>query len=242
MDCYAALQQQKLVVLCPETVLGLLNVSEKTAGLVVTAPAEAGDVPKQIPEEDVLRADLYGLLATLLAAPPSRETLQKAAALSGDQSDLGQGMNALSRVASSLDEKTVEREFNVLFVGLGRGELLPYASFYLTGFLNEKPLARLRDHMAKIGLEQDASVKEPEDHIASLCEIMASIIRGDHGAPLSVADQEAFFNTHMAMWAGHFFDDLQGAKGSLFYAPVGKIGRAFMDIEIEAFRMQTAER
>ena len=192
-----------------------------------------------IAEEDALRANLYAMLARLLAAPPDQETIDTAAGLGGDDSDLGQGITALAKVAAASRASGVEREYNALFIGLGRGELLPYASFYLTGFLNEKPLARLRGHMAQLGIERSPDVKEPEDHIATLCEIMAGLIRGTYGDPLSVEDQHAFFNTHLATWAGHFFTDLEAAAGSVFYAPVGKIGRAFMDIEIEAFRMET---
>jgi TorA maturation chaperone TorD len=92
--------------------------------------------------------------------------------------------------------------------------------------------------MAQFGIAPNPDVKEPEDHIASLCEMMAGLIRGEFGAEVSLADQHAFFNTHVATWAGHFFSDLEGAEGSVFYAPVGKIGRAFMEIEIEAFRME----
>ena len=192
-------------------------------------------------EEERLRAELYGFLAALLAAPPTQQTIDQAAALSGDGSELGQGIQSLARIAASLNDKAVEREFNALFIGLGRGELLPYASFYLTGFLNEKPLANLRGHMEPLGSARDPNVKDPEDHIASLCDMMAGLIMGRFGAQLPVADQEAFFNSHLATWAGHFFTDLEGAEGSVFYAPVGKIGRAFMEIEIEAFRMETKE-
>ncbi len=193
---------------------------------------------ERIAEEDLLRADLYRLLATLLAKAPAPETLSMCAALSGDESDLGGGITALAKLASATTPKAAEREYNALFIGLGRGELLPYGSYYLTGFLNEKPLARLRDHMAQFGIERSADVKEPEDHIATLCEIMSGLILGDYGDPLSVEDQHAFFNTHVATWAPHFFKDLEAAEGSVFYAPVGKIGRAFMEIEIEAFRME----
>ena len=193
----------------------------------------------EIPEEDILRSDLYATLARLLAAPPDQDLIDMAAGLSGDASDLGQGIASLATVAKSMSARAVEREYNALFIGLGRGELLPYASYYLTGFLNEKPLARLRGHMAQLGIERNPDVKEPEDHIATLCEIMAGLIRGTYGDPMSVDDQHAFFNTHLATWAGHFFTDLEGAEGSVFYAPVGKIGRAFMEIEIEAFRMET---
>lgn len=193
----------------------------------------------EIAEEDLLRADLYAMLGRLLAEPPGQELIDTAAALSGDESELGQGINALAMVAASAKAKAVEREYNALFIGLGRGELLPYASYYLTGFLNEKPLARLRGHMGQLGIESNPDVKEPEDHIATLCEIMSGLIRGTYGDAMAVDDQHAFFNTHIATWAGHFFTDLEGAEGSVFYAPIGKIGRAFMEIEIEAFRMDT---
>ena len=188
-------------------------------------------------EEERLRAELYQLLARLLSAPPDQQILQQVAGLTGDESDLGGGITALARVARITTPQAATREFNTLFIGLARGELLPYGSYYLTGFLNEKPLATLRGHMAKLGIARSADVKDPEDHIASLCEMMAGLITGQFGTSFSVADQEAFFNTHIATWAEHFFTDLEGAEGSLFYAPVGKIGRAFMRIEIEAFRM-----
>ncbi len=196
------------------------------------------DMREDVAEEDLLRADLYRFMATLLAKAPTDETLKTAAALTGDDSDLGQGVADLATLAKATSRQAAEREYNRLFIGVGRGELLPYASYYLTGFLNEKPLARLRGHMAELGIERNPDVKEPEDHIATLCEMMSGLILGEYGAPLSVEDQHAFFNTHVATWAPHFFKDLEAAEGSVFYAPVGKIGRAFMEIEIEAFRME----
>jgi len=193
--------------------------------------------PRPLAEEERLRAEAYLLLARLLSRPPDQPSLSHLAALEGDGSELGTGIGALARVAQATSPKAAEREFNALFIGVGRGELLPYASYYLTGFLNEKPLARLRAHLAQLGIARDPDIKEPEDHIATLCDVMAGLITGSFGEPLSLADQEAFFNTHLATWAGHFFTDLEAAEGSLFYAPVGKIGRAFMTIEIEGFRL-----
>ncbi|MGR3511370.1 MAG: TorD/DmsD family molecular chaperone [Paracoccaceae bacterium] len=204
----------------------------------MTAQGTTVESIEGVAEEDILRAELYRLLATLLAKPPTAETLTMCSALSGDGSELGQGITALAKVASVGTPASLEREYNALFIGLGRGELLPYGSFYLTGFLNEKPLARLRGHMSQLGIKPNPDVKEPEDHIATLCEMMSGLIFGDYGAPLSLEDQNAFFNTHIATWASHFFKDLEAAEGSVFYAPVGKIGRAFMEIEIEAFRME----
>jgi TorA maturation chaperone TorD len=136
-----------------------------------------------------------------------------------------------------MPQKSVEAEFNTLFVGLTRGELLPYASYYMTGFLHEKPLALLRSSMQRMQIERAPNVYEPEDNIASLCEMMAGLIMGRFGAPADLTTQKDFFSAHIAPWAEHFFTDLEGAKASVFYAPVGTIGRAFMDIEREAFRM-----
>ncbi len=192
-----------------------------------------------IAEEDQLRADLYDYLAALLAGPPSKALLKKTTALQGDGSDLGIGFKALARVASAQNEKSAESEFNALFIGVGRGELLPYASFYLTGFLNEKPLSVLRKDMTGLRIKRAQNVFEPEDNIASLFEMMAGMITGRFGDPTSLDQQKEFFNRHIGPWAGHFFSDLEGAKNSVLYAPIGAIGRVFIEIEQEAFRMVT---
>ena len=191
----------------------------------------------QIAEEDRLRADLYNFLGLLLSGPADEMLLGQTAGLTGDDSDLGSAIGTLAKVAKRSKEQSVAREYNALFIGLGRGELLPYGSYYLTGFLNEKPLARLRDDMAAKGLKRSDNVFEPEDNIASLMEMMGAMIVGRFGRVISVEEQKAFFNTHIAPWAAHFFTDLEGAKNSVFYASVGTVGRAFMDIEAEAFRM-----
>lgn len=190
-----------------------------------------------IPEEDVLRAGVYDLLGALLARPPKRELIDRVAALEGEGGEIGRAVKALARVARATTEQAAEREFFELFVGVGRGELLPYASYYMTGFLNEKPLALLRNEMARRGIQRAPNVFEPEDNIASLSEMMAGLILGRFGAPASVASQKDFFAAHLGPWAAHFFADLEGAKASVFYAPVGALGRVFMEIEREAFRL-----
>jgi len=195
----------------------------------VAAPAVA--------EEDRLRADLYDFLSVLLAGPPSRELLAKTASLSGDDSGLGQAIGGLSRTAGATTPEQAAREFNALFIGLGRGELLPYASYYLTGFLNEKPLALLRRDMAAHAITRAPNVFEPEDNIASLMEMMGGMIVGRFGAPSGLGAQKTFWNRHVGPWAGHFFSDLEAARNSVLYASVGAVGRVFMDIEREAFRM-----
>jgi TorA maturation chaperone TorD len=192
-----------------------------------------------VPEEDRLRADLYNFLGLILAGPPDEMLLEQTADLSGDAGDLGTAINALARISKLSKPRTVESEFNKLFIGLGRGELLPYASYYLTGFLNEKPLAALRRDMAVRGLTRAQNVYEPEDNIASLMEMMGALIIGRFGEPAKLADQKTFFGKHIGPWAGHFFSDLEAAKNSVFFASVGAVGRVFMEIETEGFRMST---
>ncbi|MEL6998116.1 MAG: molecular chaperone TorD family protein [Pseudomonadota bacterium] len=191
----------------------------------------------EIAAEELLRADLYDMLGALLARPPTPELLAMVKGLSGDASSLGQGISAMARLASQLKPAAIEAEFNTLFIGLTRGELLPYASYYMTGFLHEKPLAVLRTEMARLQIERAPNVFEPEDNIASLCEMMAGLIRGRFGRIADLGTQRDFFSAHVAPWAGHFFSDLEAAKASVFFAPVGTIGKAFMEIEREAFRM-----
>jgi TorA maturation chaperone TorD len=194
----------------------------------------------KIAEEDRLRADLYNFLGVILSGPPDEMLLGQTAGLQGDSTDLGQAVSTLAKMARITKPRTVESEYNRLFIGLGRGELLPYASYYLTGFLNEKPLSLLRQDMTAQGLARAQNVFEPEDNIASLMEMMGAMIVGRFGTPADLNTQKTFFNKHIGPWAGHFFSDLEGAKNSVFYAPVGTVGRLFMDVEVEAFRMSAA--
>ncbi len=190
-----------------------------------------------VASEDRLRADLYNFLGLMLSGPPDQMLLDQCAGLSGDDSEMGKAITGLARVAKATKPRSVESEFNALFIGLGRGELLPYASYYLTGFLNEKPLAALRADMAARTMTRAPNVYEPEDNIASLMEMMAGMIVGRFGRPASLNDQKLFFNKHIAPWAGHFFSDLEAARNSILYASLGAVGREFMNIEREAFRM-----
>ncbi len=194
----------------------------------------------KVVSEDRLRADLYNFLGLMLSGPPDQLLLDQCVGLSGDDSELGKAIANLSRVAKVTRPKNVESEFNALFIGLGRGELLPYASYYLTGFLNEKPLATLRGDMAARGITRAPNVYEPEDNIASLMEMMGGMIVGRFNTPAPLSDQKTFFNKHIAPWAGHFFSDLEAAKNSVLYASIGSVGRSFIEIEREAFRMMAA--
>lgn len=188
-----------------------------------------------VDEVDAARAQEYALLAALLMRAPDRALLDAIANSRVDASPLGLVHAALAESARASSVEAVEREFFNLFIGLGRGELLPYGSYYLTGFLHERPLARLRGDLAVLGIERSEGNAEPEDHIATLCEIMAGLIGGRFAAPAG-ADRQ-IFDKHLAPWAGRFFADLERAESAGFYRHVGTLGRVFLDIETEAFAL-----
>lgn len=188
-----------------------------------------------IDDIDLLRAAEYGLFATLLRRAPDQFTLQRVAALEGDETPLGRAHIALAEAAAASSPETLQGEFFNLFIGLGRGDLLPYSSYYLTGFLQERPLGRVRSDLAALGIEPAEDLREPEDHIAILCEVMAGLAAGRFEAGPG-ADRR-FFDLHLKSWAARFFADLEAAPSARFYKLVGVLGRLFMMVEAEAFAM-----
>ena len=197
--------------------------------------AEASGMGGRIDEVDLLRAEHYDLLAVLLGRAPEQSLLDGLAALGPGTGVLGRAVADLRRAAAETNASAVEREFFELFIGVGRGELLPYASYYLTGFLNERPLARVRQDFAELGIARLDGMSEPEDHLAILLEVMAGLEAGRIAA--GEGGQAAFFARHLAPWAERFFTDLEGARSARFYRAVGGLGRAFIEVEAEAFAM-----
>ena len=195
--------------------------------------AEPGDAT--IDEVDAARAAEYALLAALLARAPDAEMLKRLARLRGDATPLGLAHAALAQAAVATSVERASREFFDLFIGVGRGEMMPYGSYYLTGFLHERPLARLREDLARLGIERAEGNCEPEDHAAILCEIMASLANRRLSAPAG-AERE-IFETHVASWMARFFADLERAEAARFYRPVGALGRLFIEIEGAAFAL-----
>jgi TorA maturation chaperone TorD len=187
--------------------------------------------------EDEMRAQIYRLLAGFLSRSPDRTSLDACSILEGDDGEFGKAISNFAKMAGHITQEAADTEFHDLFIGVTRGELLPFGSYYQTGFLNEKPLANLRADMAKLGIARVGGLKEPEDHIASVLEIMAGLIEGIYGVQLSLTEQRNFFETHVNSWASHFFKDLEGARYSVLYAPLGTIGGLFMTIEQSAFEM-----
>jgi TorA maturation chaperone TorD len=184
---------------------------------------------------DLLRAHEYDLLAILLGRAPTRDVLDQLCELKGDGSPLGLAHLALAEAAAAADPDALQREFFDLFVGVTRGELLPYASYYLTGFLYERPLASVRESLATLGITRADNMFEPEDHIAILCEVMAGLTAGRF--EIEAGADRRFFERHLRPWAPRFFADLETANAARFYRVVGRIGSLFMDIEAEAFAM-----
>ena len=201
----------------------------------ILRPDIYGAALERLDELEAARANEYALLAALLARPPDAMLLKRIARLSGDETPLGLAHRALAEAASEAGVERIAREFFDLFIGVGRGELLPYGSYYLTGFLHERPLARLREDLRALGIERVEEQREPEDHAAILCEIMAGLITGK--LPVSAEQQQGFFEKHLSPWLGRFFLDLKIAKAADFYRHVGAIGGLFVEIETQAFAL-----
>jgi len=189
--------------------------------------------------EDRGRADLYRLLGNLLAAPPQQSVLDilqqlRLPATGEEATGLEQAMRKLRNAAGEAVPGKLEEEYFALFIGLGRGELCPYASWYRTGYLMEQPLAELRSDLKRLGFARREGVGEPEDHAAGLCEVMAMIISE---TVLSFADQQDFFERHLRPWLPQFLADLGQAEHADFYRSVGHAGQAFINIEQQYFSM-----
>ena len=202
----------------------------------VLRPDLYGDASSSRPDDvDFARAQQYALLGALLTRAPDAGLLKQIAGLRGDATPLGAALIALADAAADADIAQVEREFFDLFIGVGRGELLPYGSYYLTGFLHERPLARLREDLSAIGVARAEGVVEPEDHAGILCEIMSGLASGQ--LPAQPGSDRLIFEKHMAPWIGRFFTDLSRAEAADFYRHVGAVGGVFVEIETEAFAL-----
>jgi TorA maturation chaperone TorD len=183
--------------------------------------------------EESQRVSAWSLLGRLLAAPPDEEVLDllasSAGSLDGSDNLLAAAWDMLVQAAGRTSPAELEDEYQDLFIGIGRGELMPYGSWYLTGFLMEQPLARLRGELAMLGFERREGITEPEDHAAALCDVMAMISAGNCAAPVEV--QAGFFSRHIAPWMGRFFRDMQQAPSARFYRAVGQLGEQYVALE-----------
>ncbi len=208
-------------------VVGALARSVRAVSLAASV-ADADEI-------DAARGREYALLSVLLARAPDPSLLKRLADLPCDPSPLGVAHAALAQAARRTSAEQVEREYFDLFIGLGRGELLPYGSYYLSGFLHERPLARLRAHLARLGIERAEGQAEPEDHAAILCEVMAGLANG--ALPATAGADREVFEQHLAPWIGRFFADLERAEAADFYRTIGALGRTLIEIETAAFAL-----
>lgn len=177
---------------------------------------------------ELARAQIYSLLARLLSRPPSVADLRDLSHLAGGSSPIGAALSALGTRAETGNAADIADEFEALFQGPTDGALRPYASYYLTGFLYERPLHELRAEMTRLGFARNDGVSEPEDHIASVLEIMANLILGPMNDPAPIGEQRRFFDAHIGPWAEMFFADLQATDTAPFYHSVGTLGRIFI--------------
>lgn len=198
----------------------------------------ATPVAGPITTEQRLRAGAYSLLASLLREAPEQDLLDHLGqhnASDAATDDTAQALQALADAALMTKPADASDQYQNLFIGVGRGELVPYGSWYQTGFMMEKPLGQLRQDLDKLGFERQEDVAEPEDHAAALCEVMSLLIA--EGARHNT--QQVFFETHIGPWFARFFKDLQQAKsaGNLYKA-VGQFGLALTDLESQYLSMQ----
>lgn len=199
----------------------------------------APDIAAEQARYDALRSANYALLGTLLARPPAADLLDELGRMEPEGAGEGRldaAWRALAEAAGSADAQGVAEEFQELFIGIGRGELVPYGSWYLTGFLMEAPLDTLRDDLARLGFARQEGVSEPEDHIGALCEVMALLITEPERAA-DYATQRRFYNTHMGPYLDRFWNDLEHAENARFYRAVSHLGAAFTELETKYFSL-----
>lgn len=188
-------------------------------------------------ESEQIRASSYALLAALLAKPPEDELLQQLKNIVADKDedkDIVNAWNMLRLAAERNTTNLIADEYFTLFIGVGKGELIPFSSWYLTGYLMERPLAHLRSRLAELGYERQDDVHEPEDHVAALCEVMGQLILDEE---TDFETEKKFYQDFISNWMERFFSDLQKTETSGFYRAVGQLGESFLDIEKRYFSM-----
>jgi len=185
-------------------------------------------------ENTLWRAQTYALLAHLLAQAPTQVLLDNLVTIevTEPESPMGKQWVNLIAAAKQADATVVNDEFQALFIGVTHGELIPYGSYYQTGFLMEEPLAELRTDLAKLGLERKQDSAEPEDHAAAQCDVMRLLLTAE-GTPIVSAEE--FFKHHIKPWMERFFNDMNIATSAQFYRAIGQFGAYFIDLETKLF-------
>ena len=192
-------------------------------------------------DEETARSELYGILASVLYASPAIELIAQIRVAATDTPAAGAFLEEPWRnfvgVTRSMSDQAIKDEYDALFGGVGKPEVYLYGSHYLSGFLNEKPLARLRTELHSLGLERSEVMSDTEDHFAYLCEVMRYLIAGEDVAIANLTRQREFFSTHIQPWVSLMCDDIQNNSKAKFYASLAELTRAFMGIEAQGFDM-----
>lgn len=209
--------------------------------MFVDAPGNSDPDRGVVFPEDRARAEIYALLGNLFYQPPTAELLESIATTKTICNDvLVSGFcgawHALRQAAASADAEAVKDEFDTAFIGTGRQPVMLYGSFYLAGFLNEKPLAQLRDELTKMGLARSGNSYETEDHISALCDVMRFLIAGDQDTPPAALEvQRDFFQRHIHSWNTQLCAAVIAAPQTNFYKHVAEFAREFFAVENESF-------
>ena len=205
----------------------------------MNAPLSLSGAGSSALDEETARAEIYGVLAQLFYAPPSPELLAalRVAVTEAPMEGafLQEPWQQLVAAARAQSDAAVAAEFDALFGGVGKPEVMVFGSHYLSGFLNEKPLAQLRSDLLRLGLGRDEAMPETEDHIAYLCEVMRYLIAGDDAAVCNLTTQQRFFADHLQPWVPQLCDALQAHTRARFYAALGQFLRAFLSVETQGF-------
>lgn len=192
-------------------------------------------------DEETARAEVYGLLAQLFYAPPPDDLLEALRVAATDAPAQGafleEPWRQLVGIARGMDARALATEYDALFGGIGKPDVYLFGSHYLSGYLNEKPLADLRTALARLGLERDEAMRDTEDHIAYLCEVMRYLIAGDDVAVANLAQQKAFFGDFLQPWADRMCDAITAHPKARFYASLAAFARAFFGVEAQGFDM-----
>jgi TorA maturation chaperone TorD len=192
-------------------------------------------------DEETARAEIYGLLAQLFYSPPSPDTMSALRVAVTEAPAQGAFLEEPWRqvvgVARQVTDREVAEEYDALFGGVGKPEVYLFGSHYMSGFLNEKPLARLRETLAALGLGRDETMPETEDHIAYVCEVMRYLIAGDDPSVSNLTRQRDFFAAHLQPWVGTLCDAINAHPKARFYARLADFTRAFSSVEAQGFDM-----
>jgi len=192
-------------------------------------------------DEETARAEVYGLLAALYYAPPTPELMAQLRVAVTEAPAAGgyleEPWRQLVAAARNIDDAAVTTEYDALFGGVGKPEIYLFGSHYISGFLNEKPLAQLRSDLAVLGLARDETMPETEDHFAYLCEVMRYLIAGDEVEVANLTQQQKFFSVHVQPWANAMCDAIAAHPKARFYAALAGFTSAFVGVEAQGFDM-----